>query len=76
LHRELLSYYVDFYSSKEQEVLRNAEPENVRIARIEATIARMEPWLLKRGWKVLGIDDQALTDCVISATRMEGRGGK
>jgi hypothetical protein len=38
--------------------------------------SRMEPWLQKRGWKVLGYDDQALTDCVISIARMKSRGGK
>jgi hypothetical protein len=76
LDREFSSHYSGFYTLTEREVLRDAEPAQARVARAEATIARMEPWLQKRGWKVLGIDDQALTDCVISTARMEGRGGK
>jgi hypothetical protein len=73
LDREWDVHYFWFYTSKEQEVFRSAEPA---IVRAEETIARMEPWLQKRGWKVLGYDDQALTDCVISVARMTGRGGK
>jgi len=36
----------------------------------------MEPWLQKRGWQVLGYDDQALMDSVVSVARMKDRGGK
>jgi len=67
------SYYSWFYSSKEKEAFRYAESASVRA---EETIARMEPWLHKRGWKVLGYDSQALTECVVSVAKMKSRGGK
>jgi hypothetical protein len=67
------THYFRFYSSKEEKVFRFAEAAAVRA---EETIARMEPWLQKRGWKVLGYDERALTDSVILVERMKGRGGK
>ena len=67
------AHYSHFYTWKEQEEFCFAESDTVRA---EETIARMEPWLQKRGWKVLGYDERALTGSVISVERMKGRGGK
>jgi hypothetical protein len=65
--------YSCFYTWQQREEFRFAESAAVRA---EETVARLEPWLQKRGWKVLGYDDQALTECVISVEWMKGKGEK
>jgi hypothetical protein len=67
------TYYLMFYSAKEHDAIRSQQSVAERYRRFDETLARMENWLLTRGWRRNRCDHQACMDlaCLSSVVRVE-----
>jgi hypothetical protein len=75
LEKYWMKFYFDFYSTKQDKAILARQPQTARLKLLDQTLARMEQWLLKKGWRRDRCDDPACTDLECISSVVRGKAG-